>query len=68
MVDLDLDGPAELAARRKLEKVVLHLVRVGWIGGLGITVIAGDRPRADGDAGHQCHSHDVFHRAPPLRN
>ncbi len=71
MVDLDLDGRAELAALWELEPVVLHLVRIGrriGIGGLGITTVAGDRPRGDGDAGHQCHSHDVFHRAPPLQN
>src|SRR5450755_905453 len=71
MVDLDLDGPAELAALRELQPVVLHLVRI-WrrigIGGLGIAAVAGDGPRADSDADHQCHSHNVFHRAPPLRN
>src|ERR1700693_1845886 len=38
------------------------------LGGLGIAAVAGDGPRADGDADHQCHSHNVFHRAPPLRN
>ena len=72
MVELDFDGPAKLAALRKLQPVVLHLVRIGRrigiSGGLGIAAVAGDRPRADGDADHQCHSHNVFHRAPPLRN
>ena len=54
-----------------LRSVALHLVRIGrriGIAGLGIAAVAGDRPRADGDAGYQCHSHNVFHRAPPLRN
>src|SRR5262249_16929377 len=70
MVELDFDGPAKLAALRKLQPVVLHLVRIGrriGIGGLGMAAIARGRPqRAGGDTDHQCHSRNVFHRTSPL--
>jgi hypothetical protein len=69
MVGLDLDGRAELATLRELQPVLLHRVRIGrriGIGGLGKAAVAQDGPRANGDANHQCHSHNVFQGAPPL--